>query len=54
MFYLHFLIELINSKEYWRVAKNLVLLLKKGEIQAKIYFMKSLRKYQRKKKDRIF
>ena len=37
MFYLHFLIDLISSKKYWRVAKNSVLILKEV-IQVKICF----------------
>ena len=41
MFYLHLLIDVISSKEYWRLAKNLVLVLK-GVIQVKFYFYEIL------------
>ena len=50
MFYLHFLIGLTSSRTYWRVAKNLVTVLKLV-IKVNFLFVKSLRKSKRKKKD---
>ena len=47
MFYLHFLIGLISSKKYCRVAKNLVPVFK-GIIQVKLYFYEIFTKIQMK------
>ena len=47
MFYLHFLIGLISSKKYCRVAKNLVPVFK-GIIQVKFYFYEIFTKIQMK------
>ena len=47
IFYLHLLIGLITSKIYWRIAKNLVPILKRV-IQVKLYFFEIFTKIQTK------
>ena len=47
IFYLHLLIGLITSKIYWRIAKNLVPILKRV-IQVKLYFFEIFTEMQTK------